>query len=87
MTATPSVYRVIKYDGLITKSVCYTFSIETAMSKIDSEIDDYFVGYPRSRVKRIWDRSPPVVVLTMIDSTARFIREWQYTIIKIKVLE
>jgi len=34
LTSSPSVYRVIKYDGLFTQSVCYTFSIETAMSKI-----------------------------------------------------
>ena len=87
LTSSPSVYRVVKYDGLFTESVCYTFSIETAMSTIERQIDDYKIGYPRSRVKRLWDRSPPVVVLTLIDSTARFVREWQYTIIKLRVLE
>lgn len=83
---TSNVYRVVKYDGLITKSVCYTFSIETGMSQIEKDIGDYCVSYPRSRVKRIWDRNPPIAVLTIYDERG-FVREWQYSIIKLRVLE
>jgi len=82
----PNVYRVVKYDGLFTKSVGYTWTIETAINIIERQIALYLMSYTRSTVKRIWDREPPVAVLTLRESNGLFVREWQYTIIKIKVM-
>lgn len=84
---TPDVYRVVKFDGLFTKSVGYSFSFETAINMIERQIADYLVSYTRSTVKRLYDRKPPVVVLTMRESNGLFVREWQYTIIKLRVME
>jgi hypothetical protein len=81
----PSVFRVIKYDGLISLTLCFTYSIQTAIDQIEKDINAFSVAY-RTRVKRLLDRNPPVVVLTLCDENG-FVREWQYSIYQIRVIE